>query len=286
VLATLGIGVAASTGFVVVEARSRNPMMPLDLFRLRTFSGANLLTLLLYAALSGALFFFPFNLIQVQGYSATAAGAALLPFILILFLLSRWSGGLVARYGAKLPLTVGPTMAAIGFALFAVPGVGGSYWTTFFPAVVVLGLGMAISVAPLTTVVMSAVETSHAGLASGVNNAVSRVAGLLAIAVMGIFILNTFSSRLDSHLARLEIPLQAQQSLDEQRVKLAGAEVPAGLSGEMAEAIERAISEAFVAGFRLVMLIAAGLALASAMVAASTIEGKEPVTKRAPAAAE
>lgn len=286
VIAALVLGGLALIAFFFTQARGRNPMMPLDLFRSRTFSGTNLLTLLLYAALSGALFFFPFNLIQVQGYSATAAGAALLPFILLLFLLSRWSGGLVDRYGAKLPLTVGPATAALGFALFALPGVGGSYWTTFFPAVVVLGLGMAISVAPLTTVVMGAVPDSRAGLASGVNNAVSRVAGLLAIALLGIFVLAAFNRGLDRRLAELEVPPQAQQALDEGRDKLAGAEVPAGVSDEVGAALERAISESFVAGFRLAMLIAAGLALASALAAAFMIEGQRPVSRPVPAAAE
>jgi len=261
-------------------------MMPLDLFRSRTFSGANLLTLFLYAALAGALFFIPFNLIQVQGYTATAAGAALLPFILIVSLLSRWSGGLVDRYGAKLPLTVGPAITAIGFALLAMPGVGGSYWTTFFPGVMVLGLGMAISVAPLTTAVMGSVAESHAGVASGVNNAVSRVAGLLAIAVMGIFVLSAFNSNLDNDLGALEVPPQVQQELDEQRVMLAGAEVPAGASGELRGALEQAISESFVAGFRLAMWIAAALALASAITGAFMIEGKQPVPKSVPAVAD
>lgn len=275
VLSFLAVGALILSAFIFVEANSRAPMMPLSMFRARTFSGANLLTLLLYSALGGVFFFFPFNLIQVQGYSATAAGAVFLPFILIMFLLSRWSGGLVSRYGAKLPLTVGPVIAAIGFALFAVPGIGGSYWTTFFPAVVVLGFGMAISVAPLTTTVMGAVKVRSAGIASGINNAVSRIAGLLAIAVLSIVVLNTFNHSLNRRLATLGIPPEVQQLLDEERINLAGAEVPTGLSAEVSAMLKQAIAESFVDSFRLVMFIAVGLALASAIVAALMIK-KQP----------
>ncbi|MBD2774190.1 MFS transporter [Iningainema tapete] len=275
VLGCLIVGALILSAFIFVEANNRAPMMPLSLFKSRTFSGANLLTLLLYSALGGVFYFVPFNLIQVQRYSATAAGAVFLPFILIMFVLSRWSGGLVSRYGAKLPLTIGPIIAAVGFALFALPGVGGSYWTTFFPAILVLGLGMAISVAPLTTTVMNTVKQRQAGIASGINNAVARTAGLLGIAVLNIFVFNTFNRSLDQRLTRLNIPTEVQKLLDNQRIKLAGAEVPSSVSAEVSTQLKQAIALAFVDSFRLVMFIAFGLALASAMIAALMIANRK-----------
>ncbi|MEE9299702.1 MAG: MFS transporter [Alphaproteobacteria bacterium] len=261
-------------GFIVVERRSPAPMLPLTLFRSRMFSGANLVTLLLYAALSGGLFFFPFNLIQVQGYSTTATGAAFLPFVFIMFVLSRWSGGLVTRYGGRLPLTVGPAIAAVGFVLFTLPGIGGSYWATFFPATAVLGLGMAITVAPLTTVVMGAVEVERAGVASGINNAVSRVAGLIAIAVMSVVVSITFNDALDGRVATLDLGPAVQAVLEQERIKLAGAEIPASVGVEVAALVERVIAESYISSFRIAMFIAAALALAGAFGAALTIRGK------------
>ena len=239
VLGSLIAGFACLIVFFFVEARVASPMVPLELFRSRSFSGANLLTLFLYAALGIFFFLFPLNLIQVQGYSATATGAAALPMIVLMFFLSRWSGGLVARYGARGPLMIGPLVAAVGFILFALPSVGGGYWSTFFPAFVVLGLGMAVSVAPLTTVVMGSVNQVRTGAASGINNAVARVAGVLAIAVFGIVIVRAFSSQLNHSMANLTIPPSILHAIQSNEIKLAGLQLPAGLNAAMAAEIRR-----------------------------------------------
>jgi len=239
-------------------------MVPLALFESRNFRSANLLTLLLYAALGIFFFLFPLDLIQVQGYSATATGAAAVPMILLLFLLSRWSGGLVTRYGPRNPLVVGPLIAAAGFVLFARPSIGGSYWITFFPAFVVLGLGMAVSVAPLTTVVMSSVGEDRTGTASGINNAVARVAGVLAIAILGVVMVSAFNHSLRYSIASLDLPPHALQEIQSNAIKLAGLQVPANLDAGTATMIRTAIARAFVFGFRIIMVICAGLSVASA----------------------
>lgn len=225
-------GVVLLAAFIVVEWRGRAPMMPLTLFRSAAFAGTNLLTLFLYGALAGGLFFVPMNLIEVHGFSATAAGAAMTPSVFLLFLLSRWAGGLAERRGAKRFLVVGPVIAGVGFALFAVAGAGSSYWTGFFPAFVVLGFGMSLTVAPLTTTVMASVSREHSGVASGVNNAVSETAGLLMVAVMGIAMSSAFDPSLQG-----------------------------GLQGTT---LDPAARMAFLEGYRRVMILCAGLAALSA----------------------
>jgi EmrB/QacA subfamily drug resistance transporter len=265
VLGTLALSALMITVFIGIELRHPTPMLPLGLFRSRNFSGANLLTFMLYAALGGGLYFFPLNLIQVQGYSAVAAGASLLPLALLMFSLSRWSGGLVERYGARRPLVIGPVIAAIGFAWFAIPGVGGSYWANYFPAVMLLGLGIAISVAPLTTTVMNAVDQSLAGAASGINNAVSRTAALLAIAVFGIVMNLAFNAGLDRHLKTLNMAPDKLHMVEAQRAKLAAISLPAAASEPEQAALKSAIGKSYVSGFRWVMLLSALLALGSAV---------------------
>jgi MFS family permease len=271
VFGSLSAGFACLIVFVFVESGVSSPMVPPALFQSRTFSGANLLTLFLYAALGIFFFLFPMNLIQAQGYSTTATGAAALPLILLMFFLSRWSGGLVTRYGPRAPLVIGPLIAATGFVLFAVPGVGASYWTAFFPAFVVLGFGMAISVAPLTTVVMSSVGQDRAGTASGINNAVARVAGVLSVAVLGIVIMQVFSSSLNHSLAGVALPPGILQYIRSNEIKLAGLDLPPGLDSDTTTLIHESISRAFVFAFRTVMLICAGLSSASAAVASLMI---------------
>jgi MFS family permease len=191
-------------------------MLPLDLFRSRAFSAVNLLTLLLYAALGATFFFLPFAVIQVHGYSAVLAGAVFLPLTIVMMLLSRWSGGLLDRFGARLPLVVGPTIAALGFALLARAVGAESYWA-FLASTTVLGIGLAISVAPLTTAVLNAVPAHETGTASAINNADASLANLLAVAIFGMLALGIYDRALDRHLQGATISAETRQAVEAAR---------------------------------------------------------------------
>jgi EmrB/QacA subfamily drug resistance transporter len=267
VIGSLIFGLGSLVLFLFVEKSVSAPMVPLKLFQSAAFSGANLLTLSLYAALGIFFFLYPLNLIQIQNYSATATGAAVLPMILLIFLLSRWSGGLITRYGPKLPLIVGPLIAAAGFLLFGAPNVPAHYWTEFFPAFIVLGLGMAVSIAPLTTVVMNSVEQGRAGTASGINNAVARVAGVLAVAVLGAVMVAAFDHSLRASLANLNLNADVVRNLEFNEAKLGSLDAPPTVDAQTAAMIRGAVKEAFVFGFRVIMVLCAALSGASAAVA-------------------
>jgi MFS family permease len=238
-------------------------MLPLTLFRSRTFTAVNLLTLLLYGALGGALFFVPFSLIQVHGYQATLAGAAFLPFTIIMAGLSRWAGGLLDRFGARLPLIVGPAIAAFGFGLMALTVSRGSYLVFLIP-IMVLGFGMVISVAPLTTTVINSVPTHQSGVASGINNAVASVANLLAVAIFGAVALAILDHALVRQLQASDLSAVVKQALESARGTFVIEPSLSGIQGNDREIAETIIRIALAEGIQVAMLIAALLALAAA----------------------
>lgn len=273
VMASLLVGAIGLLAFIWVESQAESPMMPMSLFRSRTFSGANLMTLLLYGALYGVLFFMPFNLIQIREYAPFAAGAAFLPAILSVALVSRWAGGLINRIGMRPLLIIGSVITAIGYGLFATVGAQeGRFVFTLLPGMLAMGLGMGICVAPVTTAVMNSVHTRYSGVASGLSNAFSYVAGLLAIAILGIVILFAFNRHLDQQLETLEVPAPVLEQLAVERFKLAAAEVPATADKEMTLALSIAIEDSFIKGFRLIMWIAASMAVAAALIASTMID--------------
>jgi EmrB/QacA subfamily drug resistance transporter len=266
----IAIGAFALVSFVLVERVVANPMLPLGVFRSSAFTLTNTLTFLLYGALSTMLFIVPLVMIQVGGYSPTAAGAALLPFTIILFLMSRWAGGLVARVGHRLPLTAGPAVAAVGFVLFAIlPGeTDGSYWIDFVVPIVVLAVGMGVTVAPLTTTVMTAAGREHAGVASGVNNAVARIGGLVAIAVFGVVLARSFESRVQPKLDHMTLSPTTRTALQNELPKMAGMKLDSipELRPDARALVQWTVDRSFMSSYRVVMLWVAGLALAAALI--------------------
>jgi EmrB/QacA subfamily drug resistance transporter len=256
--------------FLRVESRVRSPMLPPSLMKIRPFAMANLLTLLLYGALGGVLFIMPLGLIRVHGYSAIEAGASFLPFPVVLFLLSRFFGSMMDKKGPRPPLVMGPAVTGLGLILLAWPETGTPYWATYMPGIMTLGVGMAICIAPLTTTVMNAVDDQYAGIASAVNNAASRVAGLLSVAAVGPILVPVFMLALEPRLA--DLPPDVVQTVRQLGPEaLMSLTPPPGLDPDTAQAVVDAARSAFSQAFRVVLFALSSLAFLSALVAWITL---------------
>lgn len=274
--AFIAAGLIVLALFVLAERRAAHPMMPLAMFSAsRIFAVVNLYTFALYLALGGSLYFFPYLLIDVQGYAPTAAGATFLPFVVLQVALSRWSGGLVHRLGARTPLVAGAVLAGCAYLLYSLPGIGsGGYWTTYFPAVFVLGLGAAFFIAPLTTTVFDSSDPQLSGLASGINNAVSRSAGLIAIALFGVVFAGVFAGGFEARLQQAHISAATRTLAGAERAKFAAGTVPPDVPAVDRPVVGVAVKEAYLAGFRAVQYTSAAVAFSAALLAFFALPGR------------
>lgn len=274
--AFIAAGLIVLALFVLAERRAAHPMMPLSMFSAsRVFAIANLYTFALYLALGGSLYFFPYLLIDVQGYAPVAAGATFLPFVILQFTLSRWSGGLVHRLGARTPLVAGAALAGCAYLLYSLPGIGsGGYWTTYFPAVLVLGIGATFFIAPLTTTVFDSSDPQLSGLASGINNAVARSAGLIAIALFGVIFAGTFAGSFETRLQRAHVSAATRTLANAERAKFAAGTVPPDVPAADRPAVSVAVKQGYLAGFRAVQYTSAAIAFLAAIVAFVALPGR------------
>ena len=278
IMSSIIIGGISLIGFMVVQRYSKHPMMPLKLFNSRTFSGANLLTLFVYAALGGAMFFLPLNLIQIQGYSELQAGLALLPMIVLIAGISTFIGKFSDKMGARIPLIIGPIITSAGFFLFSTYGITngpGAYWTSFFISFLLLGTGMGITVAPLTTAVMGAVSEDYAGIASGINNTLARSAGVLAVALLGAMVLYTFTKSIEQEIVGMDISKSIKNEIVIESSNFAAAKVPESLSVEKAKLVKKLFNDSFVSAFNRIVYVASFLTLLGGLTSIIFIRRKQ-----------
>jgi EmrB/QacA subfamily drug resistance transporter len=275
VVAALALGAAAGVAFVLVETRREDPLLPLRLFRSRRFSGANAATLLLYAALNASLFLLPFLLIHARGFSPTAAGAAFLPFSLVMGAGSRFAGKWLVGSGAGRYLAAGAAVTGVGMGWLAAARTG-SFWIDVLPAMLLMGVGMTVAVPPLTTIAMNSAGEEDAGSAAGVNNTVARVAGLLAIAVLGSLAVGRYQARLEAELQTIQLPAEARSAVVAGSDELLAAELPESVPEARRRRVEAVRHRAFEEAFGWTLAAAAGLAWAAALVSLLTLGGSSP----------
>lgn len=268
VYGSLALGLLLLIVFICIEGTSTHPMMPLSLFSNKTFSGINLLTFFLYAGLGGGMLFMSLNMVQVQGYSQLQSGLTFLPFTVLMISIARYAGAIADKKGPRLLLIIGPALAGAGLLMlsFIKQTTGPSdYWTSFFPGVLVFGFGMSLTVAPLTATVMGAVSDHFSGTASGINNAMTRIANVFANAIFGALAVLFFSGAMRGELKKLSLNEKDKKAVMEQSANLGNAKVPAGIDGSNKKAVEIAYHNGFISAYGNIMRICAGLGFLGAL---------------------
>ncbi|PWV56466.1 MFS transporter [Chitinophaga sp. S165] len=285
VLASLVVGILLLTTYIFIERRSSHPMMPLSLFKNMTFSGANLLTFFLYAGLGAGMLFLSLNLVQAQGYDQLQSGLTFLPFTVLMVLVARFAGTLADKYGPRLLLTIGPAIAGVGLLMLSfvgqTPGPS-AYFRTFFPGILVFGLGMSFTVAPLTATVMGAVSDHFSGTASGINNALSRIAGVFANAIFGALAVLFFSGALKGDLQHLSLNEAGKQAVMQQAGELGNAKAPASLNETEKAAVTRLYHDSFISAYQKIMRISGVLGLLGALMSVIFIRNSAVRAARVP----
>ncbi len=254
--------------FIIIEKKSKHPMMPLKLFSNKTFSGANLLTFFLYAGLGAGMLFLSLNLVQAQGYTQLQSGLTFLPFTILMISIARFAGNIADKHGPRLLLIIGPAVAGVGLLLLSlVQQTGGAkdYWTTFFPGILVFGLGMSFTVAPLTAAVMGSADNHLSGTASGVNNAMTRIANVFANAIFGALAVIFFSNALQSDIKNIQLPSQLKQAVIAQAVNLGDAKIPEHINSNFKPLIEKSYHKSFIASYKNIMQLSSLLAFLGAL---------------------
>jgi len=277
VYSALTLGILLLAAFIQIEHKSKHPMMPLGLFSNPVFSGINLLTFFLYAGLGASMLFMSLNMVQVQGYTQLQSGLTFLPFTALMIALARSAGAWADKFGPRLFLIFGPATAGVGMLIlsFIKQTHGASdYWTTFFPGVIVFGLGMSFTVAPLTATVMGSVSDHLSGTASGVNNALTRVANVFANAIFGALAVLFFTSALQKKVDKMPLTSAQKQEIVARAADLGNAKVPNSIGKQQEAQIERIYHEGFISAYGSIMRISAGLAFLGAAMAVFFIKNK------------
>jgi len=274
---TLLSGIILLIVFLVVEKKSKHPMMPLDLFTNPVFTGVNLLTFFLYAGLGAGMLFLSLNLVQVQGYSQLQSGLTFLPFTVLMITIARFAGTVADKYGPRLLLIVGPATAGTGLLLlsFVKQTAGPSeYWMTFFPGIIMFGLGMSFTVAPLTATVMTSVSDHLSGTASGVNNALTRISNVFANAIFGALAVLLFAGVLQNKIQSIPLDANVKQAVVKEAANLGNAKVPNQVNSQYKKNISTSYRESFIHAYSVIMKISAGLGFLGALMTVIFIRNK------------